>query len=312
MQRRGGSDENWQTEQSPEISVVVPTYNRTSLLLRCLSSLESQTLDPELYEVVVVDDGSENGTSEAVAGFLHESRITVRYVLLEHGGPAKARNRGIERAVGAIVAFTDDDCIADQDWLKNIREAFQDSGVAAVEGRVVASGSTSPLMHVVRNDSGGQYLTANIAFRTEVLKVIGGFDGSFPHPVGEDYDLAWRLLDAGHGITFCSQAVVSHPTHYESLKAALQNLVKWKSIAYLALKHPASFRRVKGSGLTRHLLFYAFAFPGVELSRHLGFFVTNPAKLFNWLARRFGSTVYCLFLAVFAQLPVPRGRKWLH
>ena len=89
------------------LSVVVPTYNRRDRLARVLAALERQNTPASQFEVVVVDDGSTDGTSDWLASF--KSSYALQHVRLSNGGPARARNVGVERAAGEIVLFIDDD-----------------------------------------------------------------------------------------------------------------------------------------------------------------------------------------------------------
>src|SRR5882724_11393662 len=89
------------------LSVVVPTYNRRDRLARVLAALERQNTPASQFEVVVVDDGSTDGTSDWLASF--KCSYALQRVQLTNGGPARARNVGVERAAGEIVLFIDDD-----------------------------------------------------------------------------------------------------------------------------------------------------------------------------------------------------------
>ncbi len=91
----------------PEISVIIPTYNRESLLLRALISVVRQSI--RCSEIIVVDDGSEDNTKACVQDFAEESIIPVRYLYQENKGPAAARNRGIVEAHSPYIAFLDSD-----------------------------------------------------------------------------------------------------------------------------------------------------------------------------------------------------------
>src|SRR5689334_19234195 len=108
---------------SYQISVVIPTYKRPALLQRCISALLNQTLPPETYEVIIVDDADCPQTRQQVASWLEQGKnesYTLRYIPVpasDHHGPAAARNRGWKAAQGDIIAFTDDDCIPLPDWL---------------------------------------------------------------------------------------------------------------------------------------------------------------------------------------------------
>ena len=108
------------------VSVVIPTYNRRPILEKCLSALEDQQLAGALqdYEVVVVDDGSTDGTpswlSEQSHRFPH-----VRLIEQEHGGPAEGRNRGVDHARGDVIVFIDSDLVVTETFLATHARALQ-------------------------------------------------------------------------------------------------------------------------------------------------------------------------------------------
>src|SRR5690349_5294945 len=118
------------------ISVIVPTRNRRELLLRLLDSLFGQTLPADEYEIIVVSDGSTDGTSEAVA-LLAEQHPHLRLLERAQGGPGAARNTAARQAKGKCLAFTDDDCVPSPQWLEKLIETFERSEAVAVEGRTI-------------------------------------------------------------------------------------------------------------------------------------------------------------------------------
>jgi GT2 family glycosyltransferase len=128
---------------------------------------------------------------------------------------AKARNLGIQNASGEIVAFTDDDCQPDPDWLENARKYFEDNRVAGIEGDIYTDEDkiNDPKFRIVTNRGiqGMGFMTANLFVRLNILKIIGGFDERFDKPhFREDTDLAWRVLDYGN-IPFAKDVHVYHP-----------------------------------------------------------------------------------------------------
>ena len=112
----------------PWVSVVVPAYNAESSIALCLEALMQQDYPGNLFEIIVVDDGSADATAHIVQGF------PVRYVYQKNAGPAAARNHGAQKAAGEILLFTDADCVPDPDWVEEMVLAFRNPSIAAVKG----------------------------------------------------------------------------------------------------------------------------------------------------------------------------------
>lgn len=116
------------------LTVIVPTLNRASLLRLALEALTRQTRSPD--EVIVVDNNSSDDTREVVREF--ESRLPLKYLVETRRGAAEARNLGIRHATGDVLAFTDDDCIPDTQWLHFVEMSFlRDPAIGMVAGQVV-------------------------------------------------------------------------------------------------------------------------------------------------------------------------------
>jgi glycosyltransferase involved in cell wall biosynthesis len=221
-----------------EVSVVIPTRNRAEDLKACVRALAAQDFPRESYEVLVCDDGSEEDIGEVVAEF-QRGGFKVRHLRQEAKGPAAARNLGIRRSNGAIVAMTDSDTLPDRLWLRKLREAFANNPDAvAVEGRVYAAneGEFDPLGEGPSNKSGGVYLTCNCAYRRDVLLQIGGFDESFPYPAYEDTELAARARQIGR-IVWEPEAVVVHPQRPLTLRAVLKKLKHWEYVLLMGRRY---------------------------------------------------------------------------
>ena len=202
----------------PVISVVVPTYQRGRSLHRTLRALVAQDLEAP-YEVLVVDNGSTDGTRALVKEMaaLHPALRPCR--LDRNAGPGPARNLGWRRARAALVAFTDDDCEPDAGWLRALLDAFEDPSVGVVMGRTVARpedlAGGGPFSHFVRVEAPMPWFpTCNVAYRRDLLLQLDGFDESFTarhgSNFGDDTDLGWRALEAGAGARFAPHAVVVH------------------------------------------------------------------------------------------------------
>ncbi len=111
---------------SIKISVIICTYNRHEYLEKLLNSLISQDFPPHEFEIIVVDNNSTDNTKQAIDEVKKGSPVKINYVLEKRQGLSHARNRGIREASGRIVAFIDDDAVAEKNWLKEIVTTFED------------------------------------------------------------------------------------------------------------------------------------------------------------------------------------------
>ncbi len=249
------------------VSVVIATYNRSQLLLRCLRALESQDYPRDAFEVIVVDDGSDDDTAEVVPQFIETTLLPkTLYKRNSHAGPAKARNSGIEQSNEEIVAFIDDDAYADKGWLRRLVECFETRNVEAVEGAVVnIENGILPFCHYTENTAGGQYLTANMAFKRESLITIGMFEGQFQHAHAEDKELVCRIIKAGGNLAFCREAVVYHPAREVTYDEAVRKWRMFGDFLKLYSLHPEMFKMVTGRSLPFYLLDTVFLIPLVDI-----------------------------------------------
>ena len=189
-------------------SVIVPTRNRAALLDRLLRSMEG--LSSGEWEVIVVDDGSIDGTA-GVAKRARERGLPLQYLYQPWGKMGAARNLGLRHARGEIVAFTDDDCVVDRDWLHAIVAEFaRHPDALGVQGKTLTDhAAMTPFTRQVEQLVGGQpYRTCNIAYRASVLRELGGFDERLIR--GEDVVMGMRVLERG-SIEFAPDAIVVHP-----------------------------------------------------------------------------------------------------
>ena len=227
-----------------KVSVVVPVYNGEKTVGKTVDALLGQSLPQKEYEILVVDDGSTDGT----LGVLKNYGRSIRVVKAgRNGGPGKARNRGIMEARGAIVAFTDGDCVPDSDWLEKGLAQF-DAGVVAVGGRTYTDKEKmSYLTHYSDNEKdNGLYPTCNILYRKDALTDVGGFSEEIPVPFSEDTDLAWRVQRAfpGKTFTFAADAGVFHPCSPASLRRIIRIEAEFREYDALVFgRNPEQFRK---------------------------------------------------------------------
>lgn len=234
----------------PDVSVVMPTYHRPALLERCMRALLAQTLAPERFEVLVVDDGHDDltrGQVEAIAALQPAPRI--RYLRATRGrGPAVARNYGWRAAEAPCVAFTDDDTQPEPAWLAEGLAALRehpDWVAAAGQVRVPCEGEATrrPTDHelMTRGLETAEFVTANAFVRREALERIAGFDERFLRAWREDSDLQFRLQALGP-VGRAPAAVVCHPVRPERWGVSLRQQRNVFFDALLHRKHPRLYR----------------------------------------------------------------------
>jgi GT2 family glycosyltransferase len=229
----------------PRVSVVVCAYNAERTMEACLASLEC--LNYPDYEVIVVNDGSTDGTLAIAEGFAY-----CRIISQQNKGLGVARNVGAEAATGEIVAYTDSDCVADPDWLTYLVAKMETAALVACggpnfpppeESLVPAAVAVSPggPTHVLLSDDVAEHIAGcNMAFRRDILLRMGGFDPIY-RAAGDDVDICWRFQDAGYTIGFSPAAVVWH-FRRNTVKAYIgQQRGYGKAEALVYSKHPFRF-----------------------------------------------------------------------
>lgn len=197
------------------MSVMVCTRNGRGRIGACLEGVLRQS--DGNFEVIVVDDGSGDGTGEWVRENFHE----VRCVSLAPCGLSAARNEGARLAKGEILVYTDDDCVPDEDWLVGLRKGFFSREVGMVGGpnlapkpqnweEAVVQALPGAATHVMLDDEEAEHLPGcNLAVRREVFEEVGGFREKF-HTAGDDVDFCWRVRGAGYELRFVAGAFVWH------------------------------------------------------------------------------------------------------
>ncbi len=195
---------------TPIVSVIIPAYDRREGVLRALDAIAAQTLDRTQIEVIVVDNASTDGTSDAVRSW--PASLTVRLLRIEKNrGPAQARNLGLEEAQGEFVAFTDSDCIPSPRWLEEGLTAFG-PGVGVVQG-ATAPAQLEAVQGWAHTQDVSQfsnlYEACNVFYRTDALRRAGGFDDQLGY-FGEDTAAGWAVLRLGFRAAFAKTALVYH------------------------------------------------------------------------------------------------------
>jgi len=202
-------------DQAPRVSVIVPVRNAAGHVERCLEALCAQTWPADRLEVIVVDDGSVDETRGRVRN--HPVELIARRGV---GSPYAARNAGIARARGEILAFTDSDCVPDKHWVERGVAALDAESADLAGGRVrfrlsepARGAEVVDALHNLDHDRSiplrGEAKTGNLFVRRRVLLAVGGFDGE--RRSGGDVAFTRRAVGAGYALVYAADAVVEKP-----------------------------------------------------------------------------------------------------
>lgn len=203
----------------PAISIIIPAKNAKDTIKKCLDSVSN--LNYADYETIVVNDGSTDETEAILKSYPH-----IKVIGTQSQGPSRARNLGIEKAIGDMAAFTDADCMVHPEWLNELLKCFTDPKIAGVGGVQKNPGDDSPFGQRVQDFfnligfiPGYTRLEKNIKqvnhtpscnamYRRSVLVELGGFlPGLWP---GEDVELDYRIKKKGYKLVFNPKAIVFH------------------------------------------------------------------------------------------------------
>lgn len=239
-------------EKQLNISIVIPTYNRRPRLERVLRALERQTHPLEDFEVVVVSDGSTDGTDRFLTNV--ETPLQLRPHFQENAGVAAARNRGVEQARAELILFIDDDVVPAPDLVaEHLRQhhAYQRDIVVLGPMLTPADHEMSPWVQWEQSmlyrqynameqglyePTSRQFYTGNTSLRRDAIVEAGGFDPTFRR--AEDIELGFRLERLGLKYVFCMSA---RGYHY-----AERSYESWIAIAYAYGRNTVLFTRDRG------------------------------------------------------------------
>jgi len=217
------------------LTVVIPTYNRKDILKKCLKALFTQTYPYSNYEVIVIDDGSTDGTRKMVKTMINDSPCKLRYFKQENKGPAAARNVGIRKSEGEIILFIGDDIVVKYTFIeehikfhKEHREKIAvlgftkwppDLKVTSFMDFITERGCQFgySLIEDYKNVPYQFFYTSNISLPKEVVLEIGMFDNDFPFGAMEDIEFGYRLMKNNYRMIYNPEAKAYH-YHPTSLK----------------------------------------------------------------------------------------------
>ena len=231
-------------EGSIAVSVVVASHARHLRLRWLLNALEEQTLDRAEWELVVVHTYDADTAARVLDAHPLAAAGVLRHIAIEPGtgSPSKQRNIGWRAARGELVAFTDDDCRPEPDWLERLLAAAGEHPRAVVQGRTRPEPHEREILrasHVRTLDIepvNAYRQAANILYPRALLERLDGFDeGAI---AGEDVGLSLRAEAAGAVMAAAPGAVVNHAIESHTLPGIVRQNLKWRHLAYLAKRHP--------------------------------------------------------------------------
>jgi len=232
-----------------ETSVIIPFKNAERTLERCLQSLMAQSYAS--FEVVLVDNNSTDRSPELAESYARRygGKLQIRVLRESRPGPSEARNTGVRNAAGRYLAFTDSDCVAHPDWLREAIEAFDEPKVGAVAGNIEGYTPSNVVdafhgLFTLRGlketrifsaftlDTGG-FATTNLVVRRDVFEQVGEFDpllGANRDVCAEDHDLCARIYKAGFSIKTIQRGTIYH-IHRADLRAT------WRQARLFGIGH---------------------------------------------------------------------------
>lgn len=279
-------------------SICTPSYNRRDLLLTTLRSLDRQTVDPDRFEVVVVDDGSTDGTVETLADL--STRYRLRWVTQQNAGPAAATNAAAELAEHDVLIFLDADQICDPEMVATHLETHEREGNVFVQGLFpLAEGYRSRASSLLyekslldalapldrRHPLSPHMWSAQVSVRRSAWEEVGGFDTSFRAYGGEDTDFGLRIAALGIPFVFEPRALSYHLHEVSYGAFGRQGFDEGRSVIRLANKHGLRMEDLFGGPLRnpidRPVLAAWRATP--QGMRALGWAMTNGVRMTDLL-----------------------------
>ena len=248
----------------PKYSVVIATYNRKSTLLLTLHSVIAQSIPADLFEVLIVDDGSSDGTGDMVSEFQKQNlNRSIKYFHQQNAGPSKARNRGIQESYGEIIFFTDDDCVVPENWIETLLEGYRKYPEAVGVGgwskpanselanryfqkyfTFLEEGILQNTMSI-RETKGNIFArglsdyagnTANMSYRREIFEKAGWFDENLTFAGGVDWDLKIQVQKQGYYLVYLP-FFVGHLKDYTFLTFIKKAFNRGRGYYYISRKY---------------------------------------------------------------------------
>lgn len=215
------------------ISVIIPVYNAEKEIERCIASLLSLSYPKEAYELLFIN----NNSTDATASILAKNAESISILTEEKPTSYAARNKGIANASGKIIAFTDSDCVVDDNWLFQIEKTFNDNpNISAIQGKSGVFNKTRNSLalqykyddifktEVIREDGTCNRIdTRNTAIKKDVIDKVGLFNDSLAY--WGDIEYGFRIIENGFPILFATDVIIEH-INIEDINIAVEKRKK--------------------------------------------------------------------------------------
>lgn len=189
------------------VSVVICVRNEENYVKACINSILCQSFSE--FELIIIDDQSSDNTANIVDAF-NDRRI--KYFRNEKRlGISASRNKGLKKASGEYIFFTDGDCTISENWIEEGMKYFKNNSCVAVEGAIYyVARDYQPTFsdYVMENKHGNKFMTGSIAYKKKVIQAVGGFDEELRY--FEDRDIAFKIMRLGE-ICFSPEMIAYHP-----------------------------------------------------------------------------------------------------
>jgi len=223
------------------ISVITPSYNRASELEHLLKSLSAQSIDHNVFELIISDDGSTDATETLIKRWQEKARYSIKYISQENKGPGAARNHGLKKSIGDLILFIDSDCEAHPNWIETIVDEYQKNEFDACGGPDGGKKDFTILQKAIDYSMTSFFTTGgmrghsenmiskfyprthNMGIKRNIYETLGGF-GSLRH--GQDIEFSHRIRMSGGRIQFVKNALVYHRRR-TSLKQFIKQVFNW-------------------------------------------------------------------------------------
>jgi len=245
-------------ERLKYFSVIIPTYNRKDLLIRTLETFSKQTYPATKFEVIVVDDGSDDETEECVKTIANSVRYPLKYFKQSNKGPAAARNKGVDLSTGEIILFTGDDCFPEPRLLEEHNRYYQQFHEDTNRGILGFTGihpdiENTPFIKYLYT-SGHQFAypslidgkevsfeyfyTTNLSLPKVKITELGGFDEEFRYAAFEDIEFGYRLSRSGFKLIYNQNAQTFHKHDTDLSKFIKRSIIVGEASVIFYKKHP--------------------------------------------------------------------------